>query len=256
MPNLKWIVQAASLANELAIGQVTLINDLEANAYGVAALEANDFDTLNPGAPDAEGNAAVIAAGTGLGEAGLFWDGRRHHPFACEGGHADFGPTGDLQCDMLHHLRKQFGHVSWERVLSGPGLFTIYKFLRDTGRGKEEAWLTKELADGEPSAHVSRAALEGKSPLCALALDTFVSVYGSEAGNLGLKMMATGGVYLGGGIAPKIITRLREPGFMKAFRAKGRLGKLLEAMPVKVILNDKTALLGAARCAALKASLL
>lgn len=256
MPNLRWTVEASSVANQLSIASVSLINDLEANAYGVAVLERKDFEVLNAGASDAIGNAAVIAAGTGLGEAGLYWDGKRHHPFPCEGGHVDFGPIDDLQLEMLRHLRGEFGHVSWERVLSGPGLFHIYRFLRDTGRGEEPAWLKEEIAEGEPSAHVSRAALEGKSALCVQALEVFVSLYGAEAGNLALKIMATGGVYLGGGIAPKILGKLKQPPFMKAFTAKGRLKNLLEAIPVKVILNDKTALLGAARCAALRAGLL
>ena len=256
MSNLNWVIESASLAKLLRIGPVTLINDLEANAYGVGAMEPADFEVVNAGAPDAIGNAAVIAAGTGLGEAGLYWDGRRHHPFACEGGHGDFAPNDDLQCELLHQLRREFGHVSRERVLSGPGLFSIYRFLRDTGRGQEPPWLTGELSDGDPAARVSTAALEGKSALCVQALDLFVSIYGSEAGNLALEMMATAGVYLGGGIAPKIIGKLREPGFMSAFAAKGRLSKLLEAIPVKVIMNDKAALLGAARCAALQASLL
>jgi glucokinase len=256
MPNLKWVVDASSVAKAAGVKSATLINDLEANAYGIAALAEKDFETLSPGAPDAIGNTALIAAGTGLGEAGLYWDGRAHHPFACEGGHVDLGPIDDLQLEMLRHLRARFGHVSWERVLSGPGLFNIYQFLRDTGRGEEPEWLGKELGEGDPSVQISRAAMEGKSTLCVRTLEVFVSLYGAEAGNLALKIMATGGVYLGGGIAPQILRQLKEPGFMKAFTAKGRLSKLLEAIPVKVILNDNTALLGAARCGALRASLL
>jgi glucokinase len=256
MPNLKWIVESTSLAKLLAIDRVTLINDLEANAYGIAALAPDDFEQLNAGAPDVRGNAAVIAAGTGLGEAGLYWDGRRHHPFACEGGHADFAPADDLQCELAQCLRKEFGHVSCERVLSGPGIFSIYRFLRDTGRGAEPAWLTRELAEGDPAAGISRAAMEGRSELCAQTLDLFVAIYASEAGNLALKLMATGGVYLGGGIAPRIIAKLKAPAFMREFTSKGRMQPLLEGIPVKVILNDKTALLGAARCAALQAALL
>jgi len=256
MPNLGWVVESASLAKLLGITRVTLINDLEANAYGIGALSPADFETINAGAPGAGGNAAVIAAGTGLGEAGLYWDGARHHPFACEGGHAGFAPNDDLQCELLHQMRGEFGHVSRERVLSGPGLFSIYRFLRDSGRGDEPPWLAEELSQGDPAARISIAALEGKSALCTQALDLFVSVYGSEAGNLALEMMATAGVYLGGGIAPKIIGKLKEPGFMSAFTAKGRLSELLAAMPVKVIMNDRAALLGAARCAALQASLL
>ena len=255
-PNLKWVVESAPIANLLGIARVTLINDLEANAWGVGALEPADFEVISAGAPGAAGNATVIAAGTGLGEAGLYWDGRVHHPFACEGGHAGFAPVDDLQCELLHHLRTKFGHVSWERVLSGPGLLNIYTFLRDSGRGTEPGWLTGELAQADAAARISQAAIEGKSELCGRALDLFVSIYGSEAGDLALKMMATGGVYLGGGIAPKIVAKLREPAFMTAFAAKGRLSKLLETIAVKVIMNDKTALLGAARCAAIRAGLL
>ena len=256
MPNLKWTVESSVLAKELGLSEVTLINDLEANAYGVAALEDKDFAIINAGAPGSDGNAAVISAGTGLGEAGLFWDGRAHRPFACEGGHCDFGPADELQDDMARYLRAQFGHVSWERVLSGPGIFNIYKFLRDTGRGEEPAWLTEELKQGDPSSHVSAHGLDGKSALCVKTLEVFVSIYGSEAGNLALKLMATGGVYIGGGIAPRIISKMTKPEFMGPFANKGRLKALLEAISVKVILNDKTALLGAGRCAALKGSLL
>jgi glucokinase len=251
-PNLPWIVDAGHLAHELGVKTVDLLNDLEANAYGIAALEANDFVVLNHGAPNASGNAAVIAAGTGLGEAGLYWDGTQHHPFACEGGHADFAPQNELQVELLLYLRKKFGHVSWERVVSGPGLHNIYGFLRDTGRGEEPAWLVEAMRQKDPSAVISQAGLEGRSALCAQALDLFVLLYGAEAGNLALKIMATTGVFVGGGIAPKIIRKLQGPAFMEAFAAKGRFKWLLETIPVRVILNDKTALLGAARYAALQ----
>lgn len=250
-PNLAWVVDARLLAGQLGLRTVRLVNDLEANAYGIAALEAKDFVLLNKGEPDAEGNAAIISAGTGLGEAGLYWDGQQHHPFASEGGHADFAPQSDLELELLRYLLRQFAHVSWERVLSGPGLLNIYKFLRDTGRGVEPAWLAEEMRQRDPSAAISRIAPEGRSTLCEEALHLFVSLYGAEAGNLALKVMATGGVFVGGGIAPKIIQKLQDSTFMAAFTAKGRMAPLLEAMPVRVILNDKTALLGAARVAAL-----
>jgi glucokinase len=198
----------------------------------------------------------VISAGTGLGEAGLIWDGRRHMPFASEGGHADFAPTNELQIELLRFLMHERGHVSVERVLSGPGLHNIYRFLRDTGRAEEPAWLARELAEGDAPAVISRAGLEGRAEICARALDVLVAVYGAEAGNLALRVMATGGVFLGGGIAPKILARLRGADFLDAFRAKGRLGDLVAAIPVRVILNDAAALLGAARCAALRADLL
>lgn len=248
--NLPWMVDSAVLARGLDLASVDLINDLEANAYGLAELEEKDFCVLQPGAPDASGNQAIISAGTGLGEAGLYWDGRVHRPFATEGGHADFSPRRELEVELLRHLSALYDRVSAERVLSGPGLFNIYKFLRDTGRGEEPAWLGEAIRGGDPSAVISKAALEGKSSLCDQALDLFVSLYGAEAGNLALKIMATGGVFVGGGIAPKIIERLKRPGFLEAFRGKGRLKPLLETMPVRVVLNDKTALLGAARLAA------
>src|SRR6266571_7429821 len=182
---------------------------------------------------------------------------RRHRPFATEGGHADFAPTDDLQIDLLRHLmRDRGGHVSWERVLSGPGLYNIYTFLRDTGRGEEAPWLAERLSREDAAAVIAAAALEGRSELCGKALDLFVRLYGSEAGNLALKVMATAGVYVGGGIAPKIVDRLKGRAFIEAFAEKGRMRGLLEAMPVRVVLNDRAALLGAARCAALRAGLL
>ena len=256
MPNLRWIVEASSLARTIGIDTVGLLNDLQANAFGIAALGASDFAVLNAGRAESIGNAAVIAAGTGLGEAGLYWDGKQHHPFACEGGHADFGPIDELQTELLIYLRREFGHVSWERAIAGPGIFNIYRFLRDTHRAEEPAWLKTELEHGDASAHISGLALEGKSPICVQALDIYSSMYGAEAGNLALKLMATGGVFVGGGIAPKILPKLVEGGFVAAFVRKGRLEHMMREIPVRVILNDGTALLGAARAAALRASLL
>lgn len=252
--NLPWVIDAAQLASELKLRRVSLINDLEAIAYSIAVLDPDQLVTLNPAADASAGNAAIIAAGTGLGESGLYWDGATFHPFACEGGHADFSPADELQDELLRYLRPQFGHVSWERVLSGPGLYALYRFLRDSGRGTEPEWLGRELAQQDASRQISRHALAGTDALCAQALDLFVTLYGSEAGNLALKLMARGGVYVGGGIAPQIIERLRSPAFMGAFRAKGRMGVLLDTVPVRVILDDKTGLLGAARCAALRAA--
>jgi len=253
--NLPWVVDAATLATELGIRDVWVINDLEANAYGIAGLAPADLVTINAGAPNAAGNAAIIAAGTGLGEAGLYWDGRMHHPFATEGGHTNFGPGDAIEAELLHWLSGQFDHVSWERLVSGPGLVNVYRFVRDTRSGEEPAWLAEEMRSGDTAAAISRAAQSGRSPLCAQALDLFMGLYGSEAGNLALKIMATGGVYVGGGIAPKNLDKLNDGTFMKRFVAKGRMQGLLEAMPVKVILNDKTALLGAARCAAVRSGL-
>ena len=249
-PNLAWVVDSNSLARELGLKSLKLINDLEANAHGVAALQPEDFVTLNPGAPDAQGNRTVISVGTGLGEAGMYWDGNCHHPFACEGGHVDFAPRNELETDLLHYLRAKFQRISYERVLSGPGLHLIYQFLRDTRRGEEPPALAKELQSADPSAAISVAGMEGRYDICVKALEMFVSFYGAEAGNLALKTMATGGVFVGGGIAPKIIKKLQGPTFMAAFVDKGRMRALLEAMPVRIIMNESTALLGAARCAA------
>ena len=249
-PNLPWIIDAAVLERTLGIDTVYLINDLEANAHGLSELQEQDLAVLAPGLPGAIGNAAVISAGTGLGEAGLYWDGTEHHAFAAEGGHADFAPANELQVELWMYLRKKFGgHVSWERVLSGPGQHNIYEFLRDTGKGTEEPWLAEEIRKGDASAVISRNGLSGKSPLCEHAVNVFVEIYGAAAGNLALKFLATGGVFMGGGIAPKILPKLKEPRFFEAFCDKGRLRSLLEEIPVRVVLNDKTALLGAGHVA-------
>jgi glucokinase len=247
--NLPWVIDSKKLALELNLPRVSLINDLEANAYGIVSLEDRDFEVLNQGTQDARGNRAVVSAGTGLGEAALFWDDREYRPVASEGGHSDFAPRTHLEMDLLDYLLKRHARVSAERVISGQGLYNIYQFLKDTRRAEEPTWLADEMRQRDPPPVITENALKGKSSLCAQALDLFVSLYGAEAGNVALKVMATGGVYLGGGIAPKIIAKLRDPVFMNAFTAKGRMRPLLQAMPVRVILNPKAALLGAARCA-------
>src|ERR1700687_3196522 len=249
--NLPWEVDANELRQCLRIDCVTLINDLEATAYGVTTLDAEDFLVLSPGAtPPVSGNAAVIAAGTGLGEGLLCWDGVDHHPAPSAGGHADFAPCGEWQIALLNYLRARFDHVSFERVLSGPGLVSIYEFLRDTGCGVEPADLGQRLQREDPAAVISHLALEGTVPLCVQALEMFVAIYGAEAGNLALKVLATGGVYVAGGIAPKIRAKLVDGTFMAAFRAKGRMAFLMDKLPVRVVLNEDTALNGAAECAA------
>jgi glucokinase len=250
--NLPWVIVDEDLTEALGTKHTWLINDLEANAQGIHGLAPADFVTLNVGEEHAIGNAAIISAGTGLGEAGLFWDGNRHLPIASEGGHSDFAPRTDIDVELHIYLRKRFGQVEWEHILSGPGQYHIYEFLRDTKRGEEPAWLAAELRSGEPPRVITRAALEGKSPMCVQALDMFVQYYGAEAANLALKVLATGGVYIGGGIGPKIIDKLKDGTFMKAFVGQGRMSHLLEAMPVRVIMNDKTALIGAARYAAMR----
>ena len=256
--NLPWIVESRILADELKIPRADLINDLEATGWGIGVLSADDLVTLNDVAGKsgitATGNLALIAAGTGLGEGGLYWDGVRHHVFASEGGHCDFAPEDDLQLELFEYLRARYGHVSYERVLSGPGLVNIFDFLRDTGKGKPPDWLVGEMVEADAAAAISHAGLSGKCTMCVQALDIFVAVFGAEAGNLALKLKATGGVFLAGGIAPKILPKLQTPPFLEAFLEKGRLRRLMEIMPVSVITNDKLALLGAARCAVLDAA--
>jgi glucokinase len=248
--NLPWVIDARELETGLEIDRVSLVNDLEANAYGIASLGRDDFLVLNEGNPDPAGNGAIISAGTGLGEAGLLREGRRFRPFPSEGGHASFSPTDDLESALLAYLRARSGHVSWERVLSGPGLVSLYQFLREQERVGEPAWLVDEMRQGDAAAVITTAAMDGKCPLCVKTLNLFAKLYGAEAGNLALKMMATGGVFVGGGIAPRIASKLQSGEFLRAFKGKGRMGELLGGMPVKVILNDKTALLGAALFAA------
>jgi len=250
-PNLPWSVEGEVLAQALGLPSVKLLNDLEANAYGIDLLGKDDFAVLNPGIPDPTGTIAVVSAGTGLGEAFAYWDGTAHRPLPSEGGHADFAPRNELETELLLYLRTEHGRVSYERIVSGPGLRNIYRFLRDCRHVPESPAVAAEMLAGDPSQAISHAALEGRCELCIQTLDLFISLYGAEAGNVALRYLATGGVYVGGGIAPKIIDRLKSPTFMMAFTTKGRLSPLLETIPVRVILNDRTALLGAGRCAAL-----
>jgi len=252
--NLPWVIEQSILAKQIHLPATLLINDLEASAWGIGALAAGDLVPLNRVSGPAVGNQAVIAPGTGLGEAGLFWDGSRHQVFACEGGHTDFGPRGDLQIELVRFLAVRFGHVSYERILSGPGLVNVYEFLRDRGCGQESSDFASALKSGDPAAVISRAALDGTQSLAEQALDLWISVYGAEASNLALKVMATGGLFLAGGISPKILAKLKGPIFMQSFLEKGRLRPLLESIPVQVITNDKTGLLGAARCAVVRSS--
>ncbi len=251
--NLPWVIEQSRLATQIHLPATLLINDLEASAWGIGALAEADLVPLNRVSGTVVGNQAVIAPGTGLGEAGLFWDGTRHHVFACEGGHTDFAPQGELQIELLRFLQARFGHVSYERILSGPGLVNGYEFLRDSGYGKESPALAAEMQKGDPAAAISRAALAGTDGLAEKALELWISVYGAEASNLALKIMATGGLFLAGGISPKILAKLTGPWFMQAFLDKGRMRPLVESMPVHVVTNEKAGLLGAARCAAIRA---
>jgi glucokinase len=249
--NLPWVVDAQSLRQVLG-APVHLLNDLESIALAIPFLEATDLETLNVGQPEPRGPLAVVAPGTGLGEAFLVWSGTEYQPHATEGGHTDFGPTDQEQLGLLSYLLPRFGHVSYERVCAGIGLPNIYAYLKDSGRLAEPDWLCEQLA----SAHdltpiIVQAALDNTAPICAETLDMFVSILGSEAGNLAIKILATGGVYLGGGIPPRILPKLKGPAFMRSFTHKGRFSDLLSHIPVHVILHPEAALLGAA-CHALK----
>jgi glucokinase len=249
--NLAWPVDATSVASALGLPRVWLLNDLESNAWGIGALTPGDLSTLQAGAPGADGNRAIISAGTGLGQAGIFRDERGDHVFATEGGHADFAPANETQAELLAFLRAEFGHVSWERVCSGMGLVNIERFLRARRSAPEPAWLVQATRDGgDAAAAIAGAALSAEDPVASEALDLLIDLYGAQAGNLALTVMATGGVYVGGGIAPKVLPRMQDGRFIRAFTDKGRFGHLLQHVPVHVVLNDLTALVGAARRAA------
>ncbi len=244
--NLPWYIDADVLRQRFGFEACRLLNDLEAVACGLPALGDEDLSTLQQGDANACGNAAVIAAGTGLGEAGLYWDGRSYHPYATEGGHTSFCPQNDLEIDLLRHLQRLYGHVSWERVVSGMGLVDLHEFLRVYRNSSVPAWLIDEMRAGDAAAAISRAAADGRDDICAETLDRFVQLYGAEAGNLALKTMSRGGLYVGGGIAPKILPMLQRGAFIEAFLGKGRMRHVLQAMPVRIILNERAALYGPA----------
>ncbi len=248
--NLPWVIDGATLAKQFDIPNVRLLNDLEAMAYGILLLRPNEVEILNVGTPPAQNQAlALIAAGTGLGESILFWNGLRYQPMPSEGGHADFAPNNDNEIELLRHLRSSYLHVSYERVLSGPGLHAIYDYVRDSKKN-EPTWLAEQIKAGDPAAAIAEAGLKGQADIAKQALDLFASIYGAEAGNLALKGMTLNGVYVGGGIAPKLLAKLKDGTFMKSFTNKGRYKRLMTSIPVKVVMNQKTALLGAASVAA------
>ena len=247
MPNLGWHLDEEALTRLIGLRRVKLLNDLEATAYGIATLNPDQLVTLNEGKRKKAGNMALIAAGTGLGEAIMFPTGEGYRVSASEGGHADYAPRNDREIDFFRYLLNRHGRISYERVVSGPGLYNIYCFLKESGRFPEPAWLADRLArEPDASAVIARSALNHEAGICVTALDQFVSIYGAEAGNLALKALATGGIYIGGGIAPKILPKISEGGFMSAFLDKGRFSGLLADIPVRVIMEPKTALRGAA----------
>ncbi len=249
--NIPWTIEGDKLAEFLDVPQVKLLNDLEATAYGLPFLEPDEIEDVNPNAPSPppDGTRALLAAGTGLGESLILWTGKDYHICPSEGGHADFAPNNDLEIELLRYLRTSYLHVSYERVLSGPGLYLIYQFLRDTQKN-EPTWFAEKLPTGDPASLIAEAGLDGKPDICKNALQLFVSIYGAEAGNLALKALALGGVYIGGGIAPKILSALQDGTFMKAFLAKGRYKRLLSKIPLRIVLNPHIAILGAASVAA------
>ena len=256
LTNLPWTIDSRELSLHLGIDHVFLINDLEANGYGVAELSPSQIYTLSEGDASQVGNRGLIAAGTGLGEGILAWNGRIHVPYPSEGGHTDFGPRNDEQIELLRFLQRKYnGRVSYERVVSGMGLTNIYEFLRD-GQGMEEPrWLAEKMSEAhDANSVITEMALSAKSEICEKALDTMVSIYGAEAGNLALKVLSVGGLYVGGGIAPRIIEKLKDDAFLKAFQDKGRLSQLLINMPVRVILESRAALMGAAAYAEARAA--
>jgi len=248
--NLPWVVDGSTMAKHFDIPKVMLLNDLEAMAHGILLLRPDEVEILNAGTPPAYNQAlALIAAGTGLGESILFWNGSRYQPMQSEGGHTDFAPNNDNEIELLHHLRSHYLHVSYERVLSGPGLHAIYDYVRDSKKN-EPTWLSEQIKVGDPAAVIAEAGLKGQADIAKQALDLFASIYGAEAGNLALKAMALNGLYVGGGIAPKLLAKLKDGTFMKAFTNKGRYTRLMSSIPVKVVMNQQTALLGAASVAA------
>jgi glucokinase len=245
--NLRWPVDSGRLARVLGLERVRLLNDLEAAAWGIPELPSGKICSLTPGLRSRPGNGALIAAGTGLGMALLLWDGERFHPCASEGGHQSFGPRDDLEDDLLKYMRVQYGRVSLERIVSGPGFSAIYSFLVESGRCRESMRMKRRLARAkDPNEEIGKAGLRGEDAVAEKVLKIFISLYGAAAGDLALVARATAGLYVGGGIAPKMLDRLRDGEFVRAFRDKGRLTPLVEMIPVRVVLEPRTALFGAA----------
>lgn len=249
LPNLGWEVREAELAAALGIESLRIINDFDAVGHGLAYLSEDEVAELQAGRPRTRAPIALLGAGTGLGTGYLTWHDGRYRVHSSEGGHADFAPRDPLECELLEWSAARHGRVSWERILSGPGLVDLYRFLRQRGEAPEREAVRREMERDEAARVISSHALAGTDPLCERALELFVSAFGARAGDLALTIQAEGGVYLAGGIAPEILPKLREGPFLEAFRAKGRLSELMERIPVRVILNTDVGLLGAAGAA-------
>ena len=254
--NLPWEMDEASLAVACGAKRGKLLNDLEAMAYGMLFVQPHKLLSLNAGTTVRGGHCAVIAAGTGLGEAFLTWDGEQYHPMASEGGHTDFGPRNDLEIDLLKFLQARYGsHVSYERILSGAGFHDLFQFLRSTGQYVPTDELLRRLESEEPQPVISELGLAGRDPLCAKTVDLFCEIYGAEAGNLALKCVGLGGVFLGGGIGPRLQAAMTGGAFLRGFCDKGRFSNHMRTLPVRMTLDPETPLLGAANYA-LRLSLL
>ncbi len=249
--NFPWDIDCEELGNQLHLNSITLINDMEANAFGLAALRENDLEILKTGSKIA-GNAAIISPGTGLGEAGLFWDGEEYHPFATEGGHCDFSPRNEYDLEIWEYFHQKYGHVSWERLLSGQGIHDIYQLLRNLSGEKEPKWFSDQMKAADPAAVITHTAIEKQDPICRETLELFVRFLAIESSQLALKFKATGGIYIGGGIVPKIFHGINKETFYDNFTQSGRMNPLLEMVPVHVVTNEKAALLGAAYYGAMR----
>ncbi len=257
LTNLPWTLDARDLQKSLGIEHIFLINDLEANGYGIPELAHDKVYTLHEGDPSSVGHRGLVSAGTGLGECLLVWDGqkRQHLPLPSEGGHVDWAPRNDQEIALLKYLQATLkGRVSSERVVSGIGIKNVYAFLRDDQKMEEPYWLRERMEKEDPNAVIGTCAEDGSSEICKETMKIFAAAYGAEAGNVALKVLANGGIYLGGGIAPKTLKTLSSGGFTEAFLDKGRMSPLLQAIPVRVILDDTCALLGAAAYAEARAA--
>ena len=244
LTNLSWEMDTEEIAKHIKLVNVYLINDLEATAYGLAMLTDKDTVVIHKGSDTPSGNAAIIAPGTGLGEAGLYFDGKIFHPFATEGGHCDFASRDKTDFELYEYLQNKFGHVSYERVICGPGILNIYQFLKEEKKLEEPAWLTDEMNKDDDASIISKHVEQ--SHLCDETMRLFIRFLAHESANLVLKMKATGGLFIGGGIAPQIIPLFEKYQFNGSFINSGRMNHLLEKVTVRIILNTKTAILGAA----------
>ncbi len=251
LTNLPWRIDADQLEQELGLGRSIILNDLEASAWGIPALSGDQICTLQPGVDPQPGNRAIISAGTGLGEAGAYWDGAEFHPFATEGGHCDFAPTTQQRFELSQYLQREFARATWEDLLSGPGLINIFRFmLEQSGLDTPEWFHTAQMKGKDLAAAIFSQADANTDSSAVAAMELFIQLYAAEAGNLALKHQARGGLYIGGGIAPKIITWLQQPAFLQEFCNKGKMKELMESIPLHVIMDDRAALYGLALCLA------